>query len=52
VENYWNEFIQEIEAIKRMTYRFIEVSDNIDQYFLEYLAEAHLGLDHDGLDTS
>ena len=52
VEHHRDEFIEEIEAIKRMAYRFIQVSDNIDQYFLEYLAEAHFGLDHDGLNTS
>ena len=52
VENHRSEFLQEIESIKRMKYRFLEVSDNIDQYFLEYLSEAQLGLDHDGLDTS
>lgn len=52
VEKHRDKFIQEIEAIKRMHYRFLEVPDNIDQYFLEYLAEEELGLDHDGLDTS
>ena len=52
VEHHRDEFLEEIETIKRMAYRFIQVSDNIDQYFLEYIAEAHLGLDHDSLNTS
>lgn len=52
VENYRDDFLEEIAAIKNMDYRFLKVPDNIDQYFLEYLAEEELGLDHDGLDTS
>ena len=52
VEKYRDEFLAEIAAIKEMSYQFLELPDNVDQYFLEYLAEEEFGLDHTGLDTS
>jgi excinuclease UvrABC nuclease subunit len=51
-ENYRDELIAEINAIKSMQYKFVNLEDSIDQYFLEFLAEEEFGLDHDGLNTS
>jgi hypothetical protein len=44
-------FLQQVEVIRRMFYRFIEVSDPVEQYLLELYAAMELGTSMDEFDT-
>ncbi|QUJ77084.1 GIY-YIG nuclease family protein [Sulfitobacter albidus] len=48
---YGRTFELQIAAIKAMQFRFIEVADPIEQYFLELFATMELRLDISGFDT-
>lgn len=50
-EPWRSSFLEEIENIRRMQFRFLEVRDPIDQYLLELYATMELGLDSSGFDT-
>ena len=48
---YGETFKDEINAIKGMSFRFLDVPDPIDQYFLELFTTMELGLDLSGFNS-
>lgn len=48
---YGATFLREIEAIRGMQFKFLEVTDPIDQYLLELFATMEFGLELTGFDS-
>jgi len=51
VEPWRGRFLQEIEKIRQMQFRFLEVEDPVDQYLLELYTTIELGLELSGFNT-